>query len=450
MKIGGFRITPISEPIQRQMNSKSNKTRKGRNELTKMDYLSQLNTLLSLIYLFIFIPSTLCYEQEAIVKGGTMTFGCPAKAGVVQRWQENGLALGDSEAGLDSELKDKSLAVGSTEWFNLTLLSTKMEDSGTFVCQGKEGEDWVTQTRYNLTVLEAPICMNLTSLTVDSGESLEVSCVSEIPGVTLIWHVGVEGERSVGAKKAGLPDRYDTSLHVTASPSLNKKFVYCELQHPSWHVLDGIIDCKVGPVSVRSSKFQIRCHLTADSPSSPSASVSCSITSNSPTHLSAETVSWQGSYDGKVFDTLELLQNLRQTEEGSWETQVVLDGELRQSLTAVRIQAGDVIGEPVELSPSHVATSHLTTVIVMVILIIVAFLIFFIVVILYRQGHIFKPQQTSEVEMDKRALTRPTQSQVAEEIRLLTNIGAGTETHQIEGEETVASAAQNDTINFKV
>ena len=51
------------------MNSKSNKTRKGRNELTKMDYLSQLNTLLSLIYLFIFIPSTLCYEQEAIVKG---------------------------------------------------------------------------------------------------------------------------------------------------------------------------------------------------------------------------------------------------------------------------------------------------------------------------------------------------------------------------------------------
>ena len=38
--------------------------------------------------------------------GDPITFGCPAKEKAIQRWQEDGQFLGDSEAGIQSD-KDK-------------------------------------------------------------------------------------------------------------------------------------------------------------------------------------------------------------------------------------------------------------------------------------------------------------------------------------------------------
>ena len=86
-----------------------------------------------------------------------------------------------------------------------------------------------------------------------------------------------------------------------------------------------------------------------------------------------------------------------------------------------------------ELSPLHVTTSNLTIVIVMVILIIVAFTVFSIVLVLYRQGRIFKPQQSSEVEMDKRSLTQLSRNETQplpteEENQILTNVANDNET----------------------
>ena len=104
-----------------------------------------------------------------------------------------------------------------------------------------------------------------------------------------------------------------------------------------------------GPVSIRSSTFQISCDLLSDSPTGSSASVSCSISSSEPQlqhlqQLSAETLVWQGDFGGEGFETLDLQQELQQTTDGGWSTTVVLDQKLRQSLNAIRLQAGDVVG----------------------------------------------------------------------------------------------------------
>jgi len=373
------------------------------------------------------ILQTSCFEQEAVEKGDSITFGCPLKEEVTQRWRYNGQVIVDSQSATPKSTNIK-LTMGSTnEWFNMTLTTAKMADRGTYDCQESKEQNWVTQTAYNLTVLEAPVCGNSTSLSLDSGDILRVFCVSDISGVTLIWHVGVHGERSVGAKADEDSSVYETSVDLIASPSMNGKFVYCELQHPSWHVLDGIIDCKIGPVSIRSSTFQISCDLLSDSPTGSSASVSCSISSSEPQlqhlqQLSAETLVWQGDFGGEGFETLDLQQELQQTTDGGWSTTVVLDQKLRQSLNAIRLQAGDVVGDAIVLGPFRSTTSYGAVVIVMVVLILIAVVVFFVVVILYRQGRIFKPPQNHEIEMDKRALTQPSPLEKAkEENRLLTH-----------------------------
>ena len=93
--------------------------------------------------------------------------------------------------------------------------------------------------------------------------------------------------------------------------------------------------------------MEIVCDFTAASETSESSIVDCSISAGDPLQqLSADTVLWEGDRRGDgAYETLELQQNLSLAADGSWRTKVRLDERMRQSMSAIRLTAGDVVGE---------------------------------------------------------------------------------------------------------
>lgn len=365
-------------------------------------------------------------KQEAVLEGGRISFGClkPPTPTSSQRWRRGNddIYIDDTFVTSEKWTSRKFELENKGRWYNLTLNSASASDATVYSCFRGDPPDETRVSGYQVSVLRRPSCSNATRLNLVTGDDVTVTCESDVEGATLLWHMGEEGERLVGEnllKDEGSESGgdgagterargYRTAYSIDAQPEMNGKFVYCELQHPTWHVLDGSIECKIGPLNV-SFSVEVKCKENrlqkGESHVDTNSSVSCLISSNPLSLIKENEIRWEVDQGGGYVDlkVKPIVKRLDHPEQGFLVQVNLVDVPDHNNVASLRLKAGDVTSDEIVLGPKRKMAGDLTLglVIGIAVAILISSVVFASLVVMYRKGLIFRREGTNEIEMEK-------------------------------------------------